>query len=1168
MAQKTLRDYLLKTEDALKSNRIEDALSHTQLMLAHFPEALEVQRLLGEIYLAQGRLEDAQHVFDWVLTNDPENVVAYCNRAHVSERLTEYDVALDCYQQAYELSRGQKQIRAEFNRLSENVGQKGFMFSRAGLARLYMRGDMLSQALLEWEAVLGTTPDRLDARTGLLETYWRADLLDDAEQLAERILQDVPSCLKALLLLAKFTFTKDNVRSQNLLRQAKTLDPELTTAQTLFADLLTSQPNDPFLLQLKKAPVLLPEPQQTPKQAPQHATPLNQLVSTQEIPPPPNKNDQSDLLTQWGSNTNWNTALPTSTASLTNGPQSGWEHELANGHLPATAWHEIDGAGDSQEPQKHTPEPWELLEDALNKLSHNTPGAYSLGDLPLWEDELPSQNQPSLGQASSPSWLTPTTPEQNSPPIDLNAWEQNTTAINPNEQEQNSLATSPHTWEQNSPAVNPHAWEQDSPPIGSHTSEQNSPAVNHHAWEQNSPPIGSHTSEQNSTAVNHHAWEQNSPPIGSYTSEQNSTAVNHHAWEQNSPPIGSYTSEQNSTAVNHHAWEQNTTTMSINSWDQSQSPSGTNMPAAPSWLNMLSPTATSSTSSELAPLPQEQLIPPLPEKETQAETSPAWPFPSETENASEILEDDKESFFSPSWLKSLGATSDEEAGEPKAQPPIEENPAPLSPQQAPAIASSNVEPEPEPTPVYESGSDTNSYLLWLQANSPHNSDVTNNHEYASALMNQTQAPQETLSNPWDDQKQPPFSAAISSAQPTVQPEVVPEPSEQNLVTTLEELEQSLRTKGFISLEPHSLTTIATQASPVKEEIPPFTEPEVVEEKQTSQPLQPASSQPEPQQEQASDNNPSRTSALAQLGNFVRQSMPQPPQGPSTSSSFEIVKQTEEPAWLQALKNTSSLYTPVPTPPIPSNMSTEYGAPAAYTATWHDQNNQQQLTQETLPPVPPTPTLSPIHTGASIPEQGEMSVRPSTPVNKTPIVPPTPASKTSATLPVPDKELIETVKTPPMRGNPLLDNELETTMKRPAIRLQPLQHRSPPTQGATHSLSRTQGSERGEKTIKTPPLQAKNESSNSPRDRLVKGYQHQLVGNYDEAMNEYRLIIRSTTDLLNEVISNIQALLKLAPHYSPGYRVLGDAYMRQGEYQQAMEVYNKALSETKIKKVRG
>src|SRR5579872_3154614 len=252
MAQTTLRDYLQSTEDAISSGRIDEAFDHCQIMLTNYPESLEAQRLLGEVYLAQGQMADAQQTFDWVLTNDPENVIAYCDRALISERMADYETALDCYQQAYELSRGNSQIRQEFNILSAKVGQQGFIFSRAGLARLYMRGDLLPQAIQEWEIVLNASPERLDARTGLLETYWREGLYDQVQQLARDILNDVPACLKALLLLAHVTFAQDVSASQELLQRAEALDPELTMASELFSDLLASQPHDPFLALLQK----------------------------------------------------------------------------------------------------------------------------------------------------------------------------------------------------------------------------------------------------------------------------------------------------------------------------------------------------------------------------------------------------------------------------------------------------------------------------------------------------------------------------------------------------------------------------------------------------------------------------------------------------------------------------------------------------------------------------------------------------------------------------------------------------------------------------------------------------------------------------------------------------------------------------------------------------
>lgn len=138
--------------------------------------------------------------------------------------------------------------------------------------------------------------------------------------------------------------------------------------------------------------------------------------------------------------------------------------------------------------------------------------------------------------------------------------------------------------------------------------------------------------------------------------------------------------------------------------------------------------------------------------------------------------------------------------------------------------------------------------------------------------------------------------------------------------------------------------------------------------------------------------------------------------------------------------------------------------------------------------------------------------------------------------------------PIYQADALLENELETTMKRPAIRLQSM-HQS----GAHAATSPMQGKGRDGERGKVQDVNL------STKERLLRGYQFQLAGAYDDAMLEYRIIIRNAPELLSEVISNVRALLKLTPRYSAGYRVLGDAYMRQGEYLQAMEAYNKALT---------
>ena len=376
MAQVMLRDYLQQTEDALSSALIDDALASCQRVLTHFPGSLEAQRLLGEIYLAQGHLEEAQQAFDWILTSDPENVVAYCDRALISERLSDFDTALDCYQQAYELSRGNSQIRQEFNTLSAKVGQPDFMFSRAGLARLYMRGDLLAQAIQEWEIVLASTPDRLDARTGLLEAYWREEQFERVEQLAKLILDENPSCLKALLLLAHTTAPRNLEQARELIKKAEALDPELVMAHDLFSDFMAREPNDPFLALLKKRPVALPDSANAQPAAAMTATPTLEGTSTGPV-------------------SGW------SSSDSNAGIQTSYEASQASPDYAIRSSSDIDrigtSAGEFRETALPTPPTW--LEMLTQREQHDSGGAMlALSPVPSIEQELPPAIPPSKPQ--------------------------------------------------------------------------------------------------------------------------------------------------------------------------------------------------------------------------------------------------------------------------------------------------------------------------------------------------------------------------------------------------------------------------------------------------------------------------------------------------------------------------------------------------------------------------------------------------------------------------------------------------------------------------------------------------------------------------------------------------------------------------------------------------
>jgi tetratricopeptide (TPR) repeat protein len=947
MAQITLRNYLQETEDAITSGRIGDALTRCQYVLTCVPEALEAQRLLGEVYLAQGHLEDAQQMFDWILMNDPENVIAYCNRALVSERLSDFETALDCYQQAYELSRGNSQIRRQFNELGAKTGQPSFMFSRAGLARLYMWGDLLSQAMQEWETVLAMSPDRLDARLGLLETYWHEGLYDQIEQLARQILLDVPGCLKALLLLAAVMAEKNLQEAQDLLQRAEALDPELVIAQELFADMIARQSTHPFIKLLKKPPVLLEIPSDVVT-APVKEPAVALQASAQD--------------------------------SLSPNAFAHWDD--------LNEWNGVD-----------TP-----IKPRQNVQSAQPAFPVGLGDKADDQETQSVLERPAAAQQDDDS-------------LAMNPWALLERSVHSEHQDSSQL-------EVPSPSLEP-----DEADVAQHQDEETL------AWAAEDQPA-----EEKLDGVG--VWDAHRENNGTFATN---------AW--------TLTTKEEYTAV------------------------------APSWLSMLTQDQRQQSGGP-PPIPempsQEQKRPVAPLTAQQAmEPEPVF-YAQPSENAEleatsgSANDDEESSFFGPDWLKSLGATTIDASRE--ADTVVSTF------QQSPGVAESEQPPKAVFSP-------------WtVQAPEPEQQSKTSPH---SRVMQVSEPESQLQGHAAQPQSQKEQDASVPQA---------PAEAEQGFLKTLEDLEHGLRSEGFVPLEPNSLSSIAAEVVSQDEK-----------EEQEESPL---------------------SSALAQLGNFApptaatlatpvasTQSVPQP----------ESEIQPVEPLWLASL-SVSSTPTPPPTvPPVPLvqpvTLSVQSNTPASPV---------QSSTPAPLPVVQEPPVVPPNRIQEPVVTPVRVDALPG------PVFQPKPEpTRTPSPSPQP-------VKVPVVRGDMVIEDELEMTMKRPAVRLPAAQQRS--VVGRQEVVAPSSKGYAGERSALAANKGV--DSGNNYKERLLKGYQHQLVGDYDEAMQEYRIIIRNTPELLGEVVSNVRALLKLAPKYSAGYRVLGDAYMRQGEYLQAMEAYNKALTMAK------
>lgn len=80
-------------------------------------------------------------------------------------------------------------------------------------------------------------------------------------------------------------------------------------------------------------------------------------------------------------------------------------------------------------------------------------------------------------------------------------------------------------------------------------------------------------------------------------------------------------------------------------------------------------------------------------------------------------------------------------------------------------------------------------------------------------------------------------------------------------------------------------------------------------------------------------------------------------------------------------------------------------------------------------------------------------------------------------------------------------------------------------------------------------------------RLSLARERRSAGNLDDALGEYRIILKNAPDLLGDVMDELNESLAAAPDHPEVHRLLGDAHIRQGDYLSALESYNRAVALT-------
>ncbi len=279
--QLPLLSYTEEIRALVQSERNEEALALCQHVLRYYPKHLDTYRLAAEATTENGDLTGAIELFRRVLSADPEHFVAYAGLGAIFDQQRQTDEAIWHLERANEIAPANLEIRQELLRLYaeiEDTPRARLKLTPGGLARLYVQEGLFAPAIQELRAIVDADPNRFDARVALAETLWRAGKIREAADVALHLLDPLPYCLKANLILGA-TFQETGLpEAEVYLKRAQEVDPTNQLAQKLFG---ARAPLEPAQAMVPRYTPGAPgeEPATTPA-APRASEPAIDLFST------------------------------------------------------------------------------------------------------------------------------------------------------------------------------------------------------------------------------------------------------------------------------------------------------------------------------------------------------------------------------------------------------------------------------------------------------------------------------------------------------------------------------------------------------------------------------------------------------------------------------------------------------------------------------------------------------------------------------------------------------------------------------------------------------------------------------------------------------------------------------------------------------------------------
>ncbi len=254
MNQISLAEYRQQIEAAIDDRRYQEAVAHCRHILEHYPKHVGAYWLMGKAMLETGQPDDAADMFQRVLSADPEHMLAWVGMSEVARQQDDLEGAVWYMARAFELATDNEMVAAELRHLYgelEGTQPEQLQLTEGALAKLYLKGDLLTRAVTELRQLIEEYPDRLDLKVALIEALWRKGQRVQAAELCQEILDEQPFNLKANLILGEIWSSSGREKeAEPYLMQAEALDPENEMAQQLFGSVSPLPPKEPQIAPL------------------------------------------------------------------------------------------------------------------------------------------------------------------------------------------------------------------------------------------------------------------------------------------------------------------------------------------------------------------------------------------------------------------------------------------------------------------------------------------------------------------------------------------------------------------------------------------------------------------------------------------------------------------------------------------------------------------------------------------------------------------------------------------------------------------------------------------------------------------------------------------------------------------------------------------------------